>query len=428
MKKELILRNGRVLDPGASLDAVKDIWIRDGIIVNPEKGFSESAEIVDVSGCWVVPGLIDMHVHLRDPGEEYKETIESGCRAAAAGGFTAVACMPNTNPVNDNGSVTSYICEEAKKAGFAHVYPVGAVSQGSRGVKLAEYGEMKEAGAVAFTDDGLPVHDSQLMRRAMEYSLSHDSLIMSHAEESSLSRGGCMNEGETATRLGLQGIPNAAESIMVYRDIVLAELTGARVHISHVSTAESIELIRQGKARGVRVTAESAPHYFMLTEEAVTGYDTHAKMNPPLRSRKDLEAVRHALADGTLDAIATDHAPHSVLEKDVEFNYAANGIVGLETALSLGLSLVREEVISPLRLFELMSTGPARILAVSGGSLTVGSPADITVIDPDKKFVFDAQKSFSKSANSPFSGWELQGRAVLTLLKGKVTHREALNS
>ena len=427
MKKELILRNGRVLDPGASLDAVKDIWIRDGIIVNPEKGFSESAEIVDVSGCWVVPGLIDMHVHLRDPGEEYKETIESGCRAAAAGGFTAVACMPNTNPVNDNGSVTSYICEEAKKAGFAHVYPVGAVSQGSRGDKLAEYGEMKAAGAVAFTDDGLPVHDSQLMRRAMEYSLSHDSLIMSHAEESSLSRGGCMNEGETATRLGLQGIPNAAESIMVYRDIVLAELTGARVHISHVSTAESIELIRQGKARGVRVTAESAPHYFMLTEEAVTGYDTHAKMNPPLRSRKDLEAVRHALADGTLDAIATDHAPHSVLEKDVEFNYAANGIVGLETALSLGLSLVREEVIFPLRLFELMSTGPARILAVSGGSLTVGSPADITVIDPDKKFVFDAQKSFSKSANSPFSGWELQGRAVLTLLKGKVTHREVLN-
>lgn len=424
MKEILILRNGRVLDPGASLDAVKDIWIRDGIIVNPGNGIPESAEIVDVSGCWVVPGLIDMHVHLRDPGEEYKETIESGCRAAAAGGFTGVACMPNTNPVNDNGSVTRYICEEAQKAGFAHVYPVGAISQGSRGDKLAEYGEMKAAGAVAFTDDGLPVHDSQLMRRAMEYSLSHGSLIMSHAEESSLSRGGCMNEGETATRLGLQGIPNAAESIMVYRDIVLAELTGARVHISHVSTAESIELIRQGKARGVRVTAESAPHYFMLTEEAVTGYDTHAKMNPPLRSQKDLEAVRHALTDGTLDAIATDHAPHSVLEKDVEFNYAANGIVGLETALSLGLSLVREEVISPLRLVELMSTSPARILAVSGGSLAVGSPADITVIDPDKKFVFDAQKSFSKSANSPFAGWKLQGRAVLTLLGGKVTHRE----
>ncbi|WP_457576221.1 dihydroorotase [Desulfomarina sp.] len=426
MKEVIILRNGRVLDPGVSLDAVKDIWIRDGMIVNPGNGFPETAEIVDVSGCWVVPGLIDMHVHLRDPGEEYKETIESGCRAAAAGGFTGVACMPNTNPVNDNGSVTCYIREEAQKAGFAHVYPVGAISRGSRGDELAEYGEMKEAGAVAFTDDGLPVHDSQLMRRAMEYSLSHDSLIMSHAEEKSLSRGGCMNEGETATRLGLQGIPNAAESIMVYRDIVLAELTGARVHISHVSTAESIELIRRGKARGVRVTAESAPHYFMLTEEAVTGYDTHAKMNPPLRSRKDLEAVRHALADGTLDAIATDHAPHSVLEKDVEFNYAANGIVGLETALSLGLALVREEVITPLRLFELMSTNPAGILAVPGGSLTVGSPADITVIDPDKKFVFDAQKSFSKSANSPFSGWELQGRAVLTLLGGRVTHRETL--
>lgn len=424
MKEILILRNGRVIDSGASSDSVEDVWIRDGFVVPAEQEIPESAEVVDVSGCWIVPGLIDMHVHLRDPGEEYKETIESGCRAAAAGGFTAVACMPNTNPVNDNASVTRYILEQAEKAGYAHVYPVGAVSRGSRGETLAEYGEMKEAGAVAFTDDGLPVHDSQLMRRAMEYSLSHDSLIMSHAEETALSRGGCMNEGEISTRLGLQGIPNGAESIMVYRDIVLAELTGARLHISHVSTAESVDLIRQGKARGVRVTAESAPHYFTLTEEAVIGYDTHAKMNPPLRTKRDLEAIRGALADGTLDAIATDHAPHTVLEKDVEFNYAANGIVGLETALSLGLSLVREDVISPLRLFELMSTNPARILGVPGGTLRPGSPADITVIDPEKKIVFDAEKSFSKSANSPFSGWELQGRAVLTLLGGKVTHRE----
>jgi dihydroorotase len=424
MKEILILRNGRVIDSGVSADSAEDVWIRDGSVVPAEQEIPESAEVVDVSGCWIVPGLIDMHVHLRDPGEEYKETVESGCRAAAAGGFTAVACMPNTNPVNDNASVTRYICEEAEKAGYAHVYPVGAVSRGSRGETLAGYGEMKEAGAVAFTDDGLPVHDSQLMRRAMEYSLSHDSLIMSHAEEIALSRGGCMNEGEISTRLGLQGIPNGAESIMVYRDIVLAELTGARLHISHVSTAESVELIRQGKARGVRVTAESAPHYFTLTEEAVIGYDTHAKMNPPLRTQKDLEAIRGALADGTLDAIATDHAPHTVLEKDVEFNYAANGIVGLETALSLGLSLVREDVISPLRLFELMSTNPARILGVPGGSLSPGSPADITVIDPEKKFVFDAEKSFSKSANSPFSGWELQGRAILTLLGGKITHRE----
>ena len=424
MKEILILRNGRVIDPDGSSDSVEDIWIRDGSVVPAEQEIPGSAEVVDVSGCWIVPGLIDMHVHLRDPGEEYKETIESGCRAAAAGGFTAVACMPNTNPVNDNASVTRYICEEAEKAGYAHVYPVGAVSRGSRGETLAEYGEMKEAGAVAFTDDGLPVHDSQLMRRAMEYSLSHDSLIMSHAEETALSRGGCMNEGEISTRLGLQGIPNGAESIMVYRDIVLAGLTGARLHISHVSTAESVDLIRQGKARGVRVTAESAPHYFTLTEEAVIGYDTHAKMNPPLRTKRDLEAIRGALADGTLDAIATDHAPHTVLEKDVEFNYAANGIVGLETALSLGLSLVREDVISPLRLFELMSTNPARILGVPGGTLRPGSPADITVIDPEKKIIFDAEKSFSKSANSPFSGWELQGRAVLTLLGGKVTHRE----
>ncbi len=423
MKTITVIQNGRVIDPVSNTNEIAEIWIRDGLIIAPESKNSETAEIVDATGCWVVPGLIDMHVHLREPGEEYKETIESGTRAAAAGGFTGVACMPNTHPVNDNGSVTLFICETAKTCS-ARVYPVGAISQQSKGVSLAEFGEMKQAGAVAFTDDGLPVLDSQLMRRAMEYSASHNSLIMSHSEEISLSRGGCMNEGEVSTRLGLGGIPNAAESIMVYRDIALAELTDARVHLSHVSTADSIDLIRAAKTRGVSVTAETSPHYFTLTDEAVLGYDTHAKMSPPLRSKKDQDAIREALADGTIDAIATDHAPHSELEKDVEFSLAANGIIGLETSLPLTLALVRAGIIDEMRLVQLMSSRPAEILGVSGGSLEIGAPADIAVIDPQKKFVFNAEKSHSKSANSPFSGWELQGKAVLTLLAGRITHSE----
>jgi dihydroorotase len=364
-----------------------------------------------------------MHVHLREPGEEYKETIETGCRAAAAGGFTAVACMPNTNPVNDNSSVTRYICEKAATCS-ARVYPVGAISQESKGEKLAEYGEMKLAGAVALTDDGRPVVDSRLMRRAMEYASSHDLLIMSHAEELSLSRGGCMNEGEVSTRLGLRGIPAAAESIMVFREIALAELTGARVHISHVSTAQSLALISSAKARGVKVTAETAPHYFTLTEQAVLGYNTHAKMSPPLRTEQDRQAIRAALRDGTLDAIATDHAPHSILQKEVEFNLAANGIVGLETSLSLSLALVRDGLLEPSRLVELMSRAPARILGVAGGSLHLGAVADVTVIDPEKRFIFSVDKSFSKGKNTPFEGWNLQGKAVYTFLAGRLTHSD----
>ena len=370
-----------------------------------------------------MPGLIDMHVHLREPGEEYKETIESGCRAAAAGGFTAVACMPNTKPVNDNSSVTRFIIEQAASCA-ARVYPVGAISQDSSGAKLAEYGEMKEAGAVALTDDGRPVVDSRLMRRAMEYASSHGMLIMSHAEEISLSRDGCMHEGEVSTRLGLRGIPAAAESIMVFREIALAELTGAHVHISHVSCEQSLALISLAKARGVHVTAETAPHYFTLTEQAVLGYNTNAKMNPPLRTEKDRQAIRAALSDGTLDAIATDHAPHSILQKEVEFNLAANGIVGLETSLSLSLALVREGVIDVTRLVQLMSCTPARILGVTGGSLRIGEVADITVIDPERRFTFSAEKSCSKGKNTPFDAWNLQGKAVLTFLAGKITHQD----
>ncbi len=423
MSRVIQLKNGRIIDPSQQSDEVADLWIKDGIIVDHRSVDGENAEVFDLAGNWVVPGLIDMHVHLREPGEEYKETIASGCRAAAAGGFTAVACMPNTKPVNDNSSVTRFICEQAASCA-ARVYPVGAISQESGGERLAEYGEMKAAGAVAVTDDGQPVVDSRLMRRAMEYASSHGLLVMSHAEEISLSRGGCMHEGEVSTRLGLRGIPAAAESIMVYREIALAELTGARVHISHVSTEQALALIGNAKARGIKVTAETAPHYFTLTEQAVLGYDTHAKMNPPLRTEKDRQAVRAALRDGTLDAIATDHAPHSVLQKEVEFNLAANGIVGLETSLSLSLVLVREGVIDPVRLVQLMSCAPAAILGVAGGSLRIGEAADVTVIDPQRRFTFSAEKSHSKGKNTPFDGWKLQGKAVLTLLAGKITHRD----
>jgi dihydroorotase len=423
MSEMIILQNGRLIDPASGRDEIADVWVKDGRIVAAAGEIPAAANRFDLAGKWLVPGLIDMHVHLREPGQEYKETIETGTRAAAAGGFTAVACMPNTRPVNDNASVTRFILEKAANC-RARVYPVGAISRESKGEGLAEYGEMKAAGAVALTDDGLPVLDSQLMRRALEYARSHGLLVMSHAEEIALSRNGCMNEGPVSTRLGLRGIPTAAESIMVYREIALAELTGARIHLAHVSCEPSLALIRQAKSRGIPVTAETAPHYFTLTDEAVSGYDTHAKMNPPLRSEKDRQAIRMALADGTLDAIATDHAPHSVLEKELEFSNAANGIVGLETALPLTLALVHEGLIGAGRLVELMSCSPARILGVAGGRLAVGDPADITVIDPEKRFTFTAEESCSKGKNTPFDGWQFRGKAVLTILAGRVSYSD----
>jgi dihydroorotase len=425
MVKRLILQNGRLIDPVTGVDTPGDLWIEDGVIVPAQEMIPENSHVFDLQGKWIVPGLIDMHVHLREPGEEYKETVESGTRAAAAGGFTAVACMPNTTPVNDCASVTQFILEAAERVGSARVYPVGAISKGSHGTGLAEYGELKEAGAVAVTDDGLPVVDSQLMRRAMEYAGSHDLLVMSHSEEMALSRNGSMNEGVVSTRLGLRGIPVAAEAIMVYREIALAELTGQRTHIAHVSTAAATDLIRQAKARGVRVTAETTPHYFTLTEEAVGDYDTNAKMNPPLRTEEDRQAVRKGLQDGTFDAIATDHAPHSIQEKELEFDRAANGIVGLETSLSLSLSLVRDGVIDAMRLVDLMSSAPARILKVAGGTLAAGSVADVTVVDPDKEFIFTKESILSKGKNSPFLDWKLQGKAVLTIMGGRITHNES---
>ena len=412
--------NGRIIDPVNSRDEIADLLVIDGRIAGPDQPVPAGAEVIDAAGCWVVPGLIDMHVHLREPGEEYKEDIRSGARAAASGGFTAVACMPNTKPVNDCAVVTAMILGRAAEAAV-RVYPVGAISQGSEGRQLAEFGEMKAAGVVAVTDDGHPVRDSQLMRRAMEYASDFGLTVISHSEETTLSTG-VMNEGPVSTRLGLKGIPTAAESIMVYREIALAEFTGARVHIAHVSAAMSIDLIRAAKARGVRVTAETAPHYFTLTDEAVIDYDTNTKMNPPLRSAVDREAVRAALADGTLDAIATDHAPHSILEKELEFDAAANGVIGLETALPLTLALVRDKVIDARRLVELMAVNPAAILAVPGGALSPGAAADLTLIDPERAFVYSADQVVSKSRNTPFLGWELQGRAVLAMVGGRVRH------
>lgn len=424
----LLLQNARIIDPVNNIDEPGDLLLAEGVIRQRGKAGSISCPAngltIDLQGKWLVPGLIDMHVHLREPGEEYKETIASGTRAAAAGGFTAVACMPNTNPINDNQSVTSLILGKAAAEGSARVYPVGAISKNSKGTELAEYGELKKAGAVAVSDDGRPVANSQLMRRALEYSGNHNLLVISHAEEVSLSENGAMNEGPLSTRLGLRGIPTVAEAIMIYRDLALAEYVGRPIHIAHISTRESVDLVRRAKNKGCPVTAETAPHYFTLTEEAVGVYNTRAKMNPPLRSADDLAAIRVGLRDGTIDAIATDHAPHSAMEKDVEFDQAANGIIGLETAVPLTLALVRENILTPARMIELLSVQPARILGVAGGSLSEGNSADITVIDPGKTFVYREEDIVSKSANSPFLGWELTGKAVLTIVAGRITFRD----
>jgi dihydroorotase len=420
MSRNWLLKNGRIIDPASGTDREGDLLVLDGRIAAEASPVPPDVRTVDASGCWVVPGLIDMHVHLREPGEEYKEDIVSGTRAAAAGGFTAVACMPNTRPVNDCHAVTAFILEQAEK-GFARVYPVGAISKSSKGESLSGFGELKAAGAVAVSDDGLPVLNSQLMRRALEYASDHGLTVISHSEELSLSRNGVMNEGAVSTRLGLRGIPAAAESIMVYREIALAEYTGRPVHIAHVSTAMATELIRAARARGVPVTAETTPHYFTLTDEAVQGYDTHAKMNPPLRSEQDRQAVLAGLADGTFSAVATDHAPHSPLEKELEFDLAANGIIGLETAVPLTLALVRDGVIPARRFVELLSVNPAKILGVPGGTLAAGSAADITVIRPDAQFEYTEESVVSRSKNSPFLGWQLTGRAVLTMMEGRIT-------
>ena len=420
----ILLENGRVIDPVRGVDQVSSLLLLDGVcrLAVDYDRLPAEVERIDLSGRWVMPGLIDMHVHLREPGEEYKETIVSGAQAAAAGGFTAVACMPNTKPVLDAEAGIALVADRAREA-LVRVYPVGAISKSSQGEQLAEFGEMRRAGAVAVSDDGRPVVSSQMMRRALEYAGNFDLPVISHCEELSLSQHGAMNEGELSTRLGLGGIPNAAESIMVYRDLALAALTGHRLHLAHISTRESVALIRWAKAQGWPVTAETAPHYFTLTEEAVGRYDTRAKMNPPLRLKADVDAVIKGLKDGTIDAIASDHAPHGELEKDVEFDRAANGIIGLETSLPLALRLVRDGAIGPARLVELMSVNPARILGVPGGTLAEGGPADVTVIDPEREFTYGITDVVSKSRNSPFLDWRFTGQAVLVIVGGRVVLR-----
>jgi dihydroorotase len=408
------------------VDGVLDIVVEDGIIasVGKRKAQKTKAGIIEASGKIVTPGLIDMHVHLREPGHEYKETVHTGCLAAAHGGFTAVCCMPNTDPVNDNQSVTDYILRKARTADTVHVYPVGAISRGLRGRSLADFGELMAAGVIAVSDDGNPVMNGQLMRRALEYAKGFGLLVIAHCEDRNLSANAVMNEGITATRLGLPGMPNAAETVMVARDIALCELTGARLHIAHVSTEESVRLIREAKARGAPVSAETAPHYFSLTEEAVMDYDTNAKVHPPLRTAADMHAVRQGLADGTIDVIASDHAPHTSIEKDLEFDQAANGMIGLETSLPLSLQLVEMGLLDMGGLIARMSLNPARILNLTHVGIKPGNPADLTMIDPKKEFVVDPPTFRSKSRNTPFSGWTLKGKAVMTMVAGKVVFKE----
>lgn len=420
----LFIKNGTIIDPSQSLETKSDLLIQDGKIAAIGTDLKAAdATILDATDLVVAPGFIDLHVHFREPGFEYKETIETGARAAVAGGFTSVCCMPNTKPINDNSAVTSFMLEKARAANLANVFPIGAITQGSKGEQLAEIGEMKRAGIVGISDDGKPVCDAQMMRRAMEYAKDFGLPVIDHCEDCCLAPGWAMHEGEYSARLGLKGLSGAAEDLQVSRDIQLAELTGAHVHIAHISTAKSVEFVRQAKKQGLRVTCEITPHHFTLTDAAVykTQYDTNTKMAPPLRSQADLEACLEGLRDGTIDAIATDHAPHHANEKAYEFDQAPNGIVGLETAVSLTLDrLVHRSVISLARMVELLSCNPARLFQLERGTLRVGAIADVTIFDPNKSVKVDSTQFQSKSRNMPFEGWELKGAPHTTIVGGRV--------
>ncbi len=424
--KPLVIRGGRVIDPSQHHDAVADVVILDGRIAGVGQGLGvpDGAQVVDASGKVVAPGLIDLHVHLREPGREDVETVASGARAAAAGGFTAVCPMPNTDPVTDNQAAVGFIVKQALAAGAARVYPIAAVSLGQKGQQLAEFGELVGAGAVAVSDDGKPVASSHLMRMALSYARTFDIPVADHCEDPTLKADGVMHEGLVSTRLGLRGIPAAAEEIMVARNLLLAELTGGHVHLCHMSTRGSVELIRRAKEKGVRVTAEATPHHLTLTDEACEGYNTNAKMNPPLREAADVAALRAALQDGTIDVIATDHAPHHYDAKEREFDDAPFGIVGLETALGLGITeLVRGGLLTLPQLIDRMSTSPARVFHLPGGTLRRGSPGDLVIFDPEERWRVDPARFLSKSRNSPFAGRELAGRVLRTVIDGRTVHQ-----
>jgi dihydroorotase len=429
MSETLFIEGGRVIDPASGVDGVRTVVVRDGKIAEVAERLERprDARALDARGKWVTPGFVDLHVHLREPGQEYKETVATGARAAVAGGFTTICAMPNTKPVNDNASVTELVLARAAAAGLARVLPVGCISRNQGGEELAEFGELRAAGCVAVSDDGKPVVSSALMRRALEYAKAFGLPLAVHEEDPLLVGKGVMHEGPAATRLGLKGIPAAAEDVMVLRDLALLELTGGRLHVQHVSTAGAVRAIRDAKRRGLPVTAEATPHHLALTDEdvAASGYSTDFKMNPPLRAAADVQAVREGLADGTLDAVATDHAPHSAVEKDLEFDAAMNGIVGLETAFPVCLELVRKGVLADRRLVEALTAGPARAFGLAAGTLGRGVVADIAVLDPTAEYVVDPSRFHSKSRNSPWKGKRLVGRCVYTIVGGRIVHEEA---
>ncbi len=430
MRARLLIKGGRVVDPSTGTDAPLDVLLEDGRVAElgarlPARG----AEVIEAAGRVVCPGFIDVHVHLREPGREDKETVATGTRAAAAGGFTAVCAMPNTEPVNDNAGVTRLILERARDAGSGvRVWPIGAITRGSRGEELAEYGELQQAGCVAVSDDGRPVRSARVMRRALEYAQAFGLPVIDHCEEPTLSEGACMNEGPVSTLLGLRGAPAVGETIMVERDVLLCELTGGRLHVAHISTAGAVDAVRRAKARGLRVTAEATPHHLLLTDELVRAgeYDTHTKMNPPLRAEADRLAVLAGLLDGTIDCIASDHAPHTVDDKLCEYDLAAFGIVGLETTVALCLDrLVAPGHLTLLQLVALLSTHPARVLGLPGGTLAPGSPADVTVLDTQLRRKVDPPRFQSLGRNTPFGGWTLVGAPVLTIVDGRVAWKDA---
>jgi len=422
----LLIKNGRVIDPASRHDGIADVWIEDGLIqsIGTNLTAPAGAEVIDATGLIVAPGFIDMHVHLREPGFEHAETIESGSRAAAAGGFTSVCPMPNTKPVNDNATVTSYMIEKARRHAVVNVWPIGAITKNSAGEELAAIGSMKQAGAVAISDDGRPVMNARVMRRAMEFARSLGIPVINHCEDLHLSAGGDMHEGAESVRLGLRGIPGCSEDVMVARDILLAEVTGARYHVAHISSKHSVEMVRFAKSRGLAVTAEATPHHLALADRDMKPYDSNYKMKPPLRGACDVTAVLEGIVNGAIDAIATDHAPHPGSEKMQEFESCPFGILGLETAIGVSLEqLVHPGKISIGRLVELFTTGPARVLGLDRGTLAQGSPADVTIFSTDREWVYDVNKSFSKSRNSPFDGKTFKGGPVATVVAGEVVWR-----